>query len=134
MKKILPLVFLVALGAHSLVAQNAGTTTTTTSTTDGKAGPAPTGVRVAPPADIAEMLQLEDERAAIRQAIIADLKAAEKQAASAVKARGKEAGAAIRAAAVQKQQDRETRLKQIVARLQALRPDTKATQPERIAR
>jgi hypothetical protein len=133
MKKILPLVFLVALGAHSLAAQNAATTTTST-TTDGKAGPAPTGVRVAPPADIAEMLQLEDERAALRQAIIADLKAAEKQAASAVKAGGKEAGAAIRAQAVQKQQDREARLKQIVARLQALRPDTKATQPERIAR
>lgn len=127
MKNILPLLFLLALGAGAFAAEAVGPT-------DSKDGATPASARVGPPADIEEQVRLEAERGAIRRALVAELKAAEKQAAAAAKTQGREAAATIRAASVRKQQEQSARLRQIEARLQALRPDTTATEPDRAAR
>lgn len=127
MKNLLPLLFLLALGAGAFAAEAVGPT-------DSKDGATPASARVGPPADIDELVRLEAERGAIRRALIADLKAAEQQAVAATKTQGREAAATIRAASIRKQQEQSARLRQIEARLQALRPDATTTEPARTAR
>lgn len=124
MKKLLPLLPVFLLCSVPLAAQRP-------ETPNGQPPPAASS-SISPPADIAEMIRLEDERAGIRRALAADLKAAEKQAAEAAKSRGKEAAATIRAASLQKQKDQAVRLREIAARLEALRPEAKATQPAKV--